>query len=94
MVSLSVPWQQDRRRRGIAPLILNSGTRWKSVADSTSLMLFLEKNWPVPPEQEAGWIWCGFFGEKLLFIDRKLKFGSFHLYQLHSPALRQFLSIG
>ena len=41
--------------RCIAPHILNLSTRWRSLDNFTSLLLYFEKRNPVPTEYEAGW---------------------------------------
>jgi len=44
-----------REKRGIAPLILNPGTRWGSVVNFTPRLLFYWERTPIPTEQDAGW---------------------------------------
>jgi hypothetical protein len=52
-----------RGTRGVAPLILKLGARWKWVFTIAPLPLYpREKIRPVPIEEEAGW--SGVFGEQ------------------------------
>jgi hypothetical protein len=58
-----------RGSRGIAPLILNLGTKWRWEVNFTPRPLYSQEGTPVLIEQETGWtpepVWT-VFGEKLL----------------------------
>jgi hypothetical protein len=49
------PMNAYEKSRGIAPLILNIDTRWRSVVNITPLPLYPWERTPVPTESEAGW---------------------------------------
>jgi hypothetical protein len=55
-----------RARRGIAPLILNLGTRWKIVANLTPRPLYPRARTQVHIEYKTGWEQNrdGYFGEE------------------------------
>jgi hypothetical protein len=59
-----VPAMKAGRSRGIAPLILNLGTRWRCVVNVTPLVPF------TPIEQEAAGapVWSKRFGEDKCFL--------------------------
>ena len=44
-----------RGNRGIAPLILNLGTKWRCMLNFTTLLLYFQEGTPAPLEQAAGW---------------------------------------
>jgi hypothetical protein len=53
-VSLSTPWN-IQREWGIAPLVLNPGTRWKTGASLTPWPPYPRKEPKVTTQQEDGW---------------------------------------
>jgi hypothetical protein len=69
--SLSTPWRHIAGSRGIAPLILNLGTRWRWVVCFTPLPLYPRQRSLVPIKQKAGWalepVWTFWWREKSLF---------------------------
>jgi len=49
--------KEGRRSRGVAPLLLNLGTRWRSVVNFIPRPLYPRQRTAVPVHCGTGWVW-------------------------------------
>jgi hypothetical protein len=67
-----------RGNRGIAPLILNLGTKWRWVVNFTTLQLYFQERTCAQVEQETGWypepVWTLWEKESSFFLILEFEF--------------------